>query len=248
MTATNQLTISGVTKAFGEAVVARDITLEVTPGQRHGLIGVNGAGKTTLFNIVMGEIAPDQGEVQLGGQSLTGLSVRQRTLRGLGRTYQVSSLVYELTVRGNLALAVGDGGVPSPWRSWRRVADQADIVATARRLALDHLLDQPVRELSHGEMRQLELAMALHRHPHVLLLDEPAAGLSRREREVLVQVIRDLPKDISLLMIEHDMEVMLELSEWISVMHLGQVHTAGEPAAIARDPGVRAIYLGDAYA
>src|SRR5690606_39013752 len=139
----------------------------------------------------------------------------------------------------NLVLSLGDGTLPSLWRGWRKAGDSESLLALADRLGLTDHLDEPVNELSHGAQRQLELAMVLHRQPKLLLLDEPAAGLSPAERAVLASYIRELPSSISLLMIEHDMDIILELSDWITVLHEGRALTAGRPEDIARDQRVR---------
>ncbi|MEJ7670762.1 MAG: ABC transporter ATP-binding protein [Casimicrobiaceae bacterium] len=235
-------------KAFGTALVLDGVSFTVAPSQRHGLIGVNGAGKTTLFNLITGDLAADGGEIRLDGQALTGLSIQARVLKGLGRTYQVSSLAPSLSVRAHLVLAKGDGRLPSLLQSWRARGDEAGLLANAERFGLSDVLDELVSALSHGAQRQLELAMVLYRRPRVLLLDEPAAGLSPSERMLFSRVIRDLPREVSLLMIEHDMDLILGLSDWITVLHHGRVLAAGKPAEIARDQAVRDVYLGYAHA
>lgn len=237
------LNVAGVAKSFGSLVVASNVHLSVAPGERRGLIGVNGAGKTTLFNMIAGELRPDRGDIHFFGERITGDSVIRRTLKGLGRTYQVSTMVPTVSVRENLALARGSGRLPSLWRPWQEAVDD-DLLATADQLGLTPLLDDPVSELSHGTLRQLELAMVLARKPRLLLLDEPAAGLSRVERQGLMDIIRELPREVTLVMIEHDMDMVLELSERISVLHHGEVFAEGDPAEIAAHEGVRDIYLG----
>lgn len=237
------LNVAGVAKSFGSLVVASNVHLSVAPGERRGLIGVNGAGKTTLFNMIAGELRPDRGDIHFFGERITGDSVIRRTLKGLGRTYQVSTMVPTVSVRENLALARGSGRLPSLWRPWQEEVDD-DLLATADQLGLTPLLDDPVSELSHGTLRQLELAMVLARKPRLLLLDEPAAGLSRVERQGLMDIIRELPREVTLVMIEHDMDMVLELSERISVLHHGEVFAEGDPAEIAAHEGVRDIYLG----
>jgi len=243
-----RLEVIGLRKAFGTAAVLDGVSFTVEPNQRHGLIGVNGAGKTTLFNLVTGDLAADGGEVRLDGQPLMGLPIQARVLRGLGRTYQVSSLAPTLTVRAHFVLAKGDASLPSLLRPWLARGDDAELLATAERFGLSDVLDELVSALSHGVQRQLELAMVLYRRPRVLLLDEPAAGLSPSERALFSRVIRDLPRDVSLLMIEHDMDLILGLSDWITVLHQGCVLAAGKPAEIARNQSVRDVYLGYADA
>jgi len=243
-----RLEVIELRKAFGTATVLDGVSFTVAPGQRHGLIGVNGAGKTTLFNLITGDLAADGGEIRLDGQPLTGLSIQARVLKGLGRTYQVSSLAPTLSVRAHLVLAKGDGRLPSLLQPWRSRGDEAGLLATAERFGLSGMLDELVSALSHGAQRQLELAMILYRRPRVLLLDEPAAGLSPSERTLFSRVIRALPRDVSVLMIEHDMDLILGLSDWITVLHHGRVLAAEKPAEIAREKAVRDVYLGYAHA
>ncbi len=247
MTAETALAVVGVDKAFGSLVVADGIDLHVPSGQRRGLIGINGAGKTTLFNMISGELRPDRGDVRLLGESITRASVKNRTLKGLGRTYQVSTLVPSLSVRANLVLATGNGRLPPMWRDWHADGLQADLMDVAERLRLVDQLDERVDALSHGVLRQLELAMVLAKHPRVLLLDEPAAGLARSEREMLAGILRELPREITVIMVEHDMDMVLGLSDEVSVLHRGRIFASGEPDEIARDDSVRDIYLGKTH-
>lgn len=230
-------------KSFGPLMVASDVHLRVAPGERRGLIGVNGAGKTTLFNMIAGELKPDRGTIDFFGDEITRDSVIQRTLKGLGRTYQVSTMVPSVTVRENLALARGDGRLPSLWQPWQSRLD-SDLMETADQLGLTPVLDEMVANLSYGTLRQLELAMVMAQKPRLLLLDEPAAGLSHAERQVLQGILRDLPQEVTLLMIEHDMEMVLALSDRISVLHQGEMFAEGSPEEIAAHEGVRDIYLG----
>lgn len=241
------LDVIGVTKAFGSLVVADGVHLAVPVGERRALIGVNGAGKTTLFNMIAGDLRPDRGEIQFFGTSITRMSVMTRTLKGLGRTYQVSALVPSLSVRANLALAQGTGRLPAMIRGWRSLGDDPDLLDVARRLDLVPVLDTAVGTLSHGTIRQLELAMVLMRQPKVLLLDEPAAGLSQAERRVLSDLIRSLPREVTLMMIEHDIDMVLDLSDRISVLHHGTIFAEGTPEEIATHSGVRDIYLGHSH-
>lgn len=240
------LNVVGLAKSFGSLAVASDVHLSVAVGERRGLIGVNGAGKTTLFNLISGELSPDHGEIRFFGRNITHDSVIQRTLRGLGRTYQVSTLVPSVTVRENLALAQGNGRLPSLWKPWESQINDA-LLETAEQLGLTTVLDQVVANLSYGIVRQLELAMVMAQKPRLLLLDEPAAGLSRAERQILQSILGNLPRDVTLLMIEHDMEMVLELSDRISVLHQGEMFAEGSPDEIANHDGVRDIYLGRAH-
>lgn len=239
------LEVAGLAKSFGSLMVASDVHLRVEAGERRGLIGVNGAGKTTLFNMIAGELKPDSGSIVFFSDDITRDSVIQRTLKGLGRTYQVSTLVPSVTVRENLALARGDGRLPSLWQPWQSRLDD-DLMTTADQLGLTPVLDEVVANLSYGTLRQLELAMVMAQKPRLLLLDEPAAGLSHAERQVLQGILQALPKEVSLLMIEHDMEMVLALSDRISVLHQGKIFAEGSPEKIAAHDGVKDIYLGRA--
>ncbi len=239
------LEVAGLAKSFGSLTVASDVNLRVQPGERRGLIGVNGAGKTTLFNMIAGELKPDRGSIRFFGDDISDDTVIQRTLKGLGRTYQVSTLVPSVTVRENLALARGNGRLPSLWQPWQSRLDD-DLLSTADQLGLTPMLDETVANLSYGTLRQLELAMVMAQRPRLLLLDEPAAGLSHAERQVLQGILRDLPQEVTLLMIEHDMEMVLALSDQISVLHQGEMFAEGSPDEIAAHEGVRDIYLGRA--
>lgn len=238
------LEVAGVGKAFGSLVVARGLDLRITPGERRGLIGVNGAGKTTLFNMISGELLPDAGEVFLFGERITRLPVAARALKGLGRTYQVSTLVPPLSVRANLLLAGGNGRLPPAWRGWRQQRLDPATEEVIDELRIRELLDEPVSELSHGVLRQVELALVLAKRPRVLLLDEPAAGLSRAERALLVDLLRGLPRSVTVVMVEHDIDMVLGLSDEISVLHQGELFASAPPQEIAADPRVRDIYLG----
>lgn len=239
------LEVAGLAKSFGSLMVASDVHLRVKPGERRGLIGVNGAGKTTLFNMIAGELKPDRGSIGFFGDDITHDSVIQRTLKGLGRTYQVSTLVPSAMVRENLALAQGNGRLPSLWQPWQSRLNH-DLMETADQFGLTPVLDERVANLSYGTLRQLELAMVMAQQPRLLLLDEPAAGLSHAERQGLMSILHDLPSKVTLLMIEHDMEMVLALSERISVLHEGAMFAEGAPDEIAAHQGVRDIYMGRA--
>jgi len=242
------LSLLGLSKSFGSATVLEAVDLNVAAGERHGLIGVNGAGKTTLFNLIAGDLAADAGDIRLDGRSLSRLGVQARVRAGVGRTYQVSSLAGSLTVRANLALSLFGTALPSLTRPWRDTVTDARTGELARTFGLSEVLDLPVADLSHGLHRQIELAMTLHRQPRLLLLDEPGAGLSQTERSMLATLIRGLSREVTLLMIEHDMDLILPLCERITVLHQGKVMKSATPAEVARDPIVRDIYLGRARA
>lgn len=245
------LALAGVSKSFGGVQAVRAVDLTVRVGERRALIGPNGAGKSTLFNLIAGELAADQGRIAILGADATHKSVQQRARLGMGRTYQISQLFLNLTVEENLFLAgAAKTGIElrllRPWAADRKRRAQAQEVAEVVGLA-GHL-EQQVKELSHGLQRQLEVGMAIAMRPKLILLDEPAAGLSPSERATLTSLIRSLPGEITLLLIEHDMEIVLELAERISVMHQGSLIVEGTPPEIRGNQLVQEIYLGSLYA
>jgi branched-chain amino acid transport system ATP-binding protein len=241
----------GVCKSFGGVQAVQGVDLEVAVGERRALIGPNGAGKSTLFNLITGELPMDKGRIYLLGVDATRLSVERRARLGLGRTYQISQLFLYLSVEQSLFLAgasrTGLGlSLLVGWRS--RSSDRAWTREVAEQVGLkDHLL-RPVRELAHGLQRQLELGMALAMRPQLIMLDEPAAGLSPGERETLVQLIQAMTPEITLILIEHNMEIVMQLAQRITVLHRGAVIAEGTPAEIEGDPLVQRVYLGEAHA
>jgi ABC-type branched-subunit amino acid transport system ATPase component len=235
-------------KNFGALAVARDIAFRLERGARHALIGPNGAGKTTFVNMVTGKLAATSGEVWLDGEDVTALSEAQRVKRGLARTFQITQLFRGLSVIDNVALAVGErrgvaGDLIRPAGSPRTVLDQSYAVLERLGLAEDAL--RPVRELAYGRQRLVEMAVALALEPKVLLLDEPAAGVPSSDSGIIVETIESLPPDLSLLIIEHDMDLVFRLARRITVLVQGAVLTEGTPAEIAADPRVRQVYLGE---
>lgn len=240
------LSIEGVGRRFNALHAVRDVSMTIAVGERRAILGANGAGKTTLFNLVAGDIPPSQGRIALFGRDITRLSVERRVRDGLRRTYQTSLMFAGLTVRQSLFLAERgvSGGRMSVGRPARRTAEMAAGEQLAERLRLTDVLDTCCGALSHGERRQLELAMALAGEPRLLLLDEPAAGLSPREREMLLRLLLDLPRAITLVMIEHDMDIALRAVDRVSVMHNGRLITEGTPKEIETDPAVHDIYMG----
>jgi len=247
MSASRALSVRSLAKKFGALVVAQAIDLDLAPGARMALIGPNGAGKTTFVNLLTGFLEPDDGRIELWGQSLRGLRPEQRVRRGLVRTHQINQLLADNTSRDNLAIAIAERDGHA-WRlfrfgrQWGRCREEAqqrleemEIAATA---------DQRVSELPYGEQRLLEIAIALSLRPRVLLLDEPAAGVPSHETEVIHQALGRLPADIAILIIEHDMGVVFRFAREIVVLAQGQVLARGSPAAISADPRVRAVYLG----
>jgi branched-chain amino acid transport system ATP-binding protein len=241
------LRLRAATRRFGGITAVQGVDLEIPAGARHGIIGPNGAGKTTLFNVISGELKASEGRIELFGRDVTRMSPPARVGLGLGRTYQITRTFNALTVRENLALGV-HGLRRSKFamlRPWRAYADRArDVEELAERFELAARLDSPASALSHGEVRQLEVALALALRPRLLLLDEPGAGLSPGERVAMRDVLRRLPEDLTLVMIEHDMDLVRELVSRITVLHFGRVVAEGSTAEIQSHPEVREIYLG----
>jgi branched-chain amino acid transport system ATP-binding protein len=241
------LQLSGVTRRFSGLTAVSEVSLQVDPGSRHGIIGPNGAGKTTVFNIISGELAATSGTIRLFERDITRMSPSRRVSKGLGRTYQVTRTFTHLTVRENLTLAVhglrrSKFSMLRPWSSYRERAEEVEDLAG--RIGLAGKLETPASQLSHGEVRQLEVSLALALKPRLLLLDEPGAGLSPGERVGIRKLLQALPPDLTLLMIEHDMDLVRDVVNRTTVLHLGQVVAEGSSEEIQRDETVRAIYLG----
>lgn len=238
----------GLRRSFGALTVTDDLNLRLEVGARHALIGPNGAGKTTLINLLTGVLRPSGGRILLGGEDITGLSPDQRVRRGLARTFQINQLFGGMTIREHLGVAVahrlGRGG--AWWRPALAERDaMAEVLATAERFDLGTALDQKVGSLSYGQQRLVEIALAIACRPRVLLLDEPAAGVPESEREDILAVIAALPADVTVLLIEHDMDLVFRFATSISVLVAGAVLVEGAPDAVAADPRVRAVYLGE---
>ncbi|MBO0764377.1 MAG: ABC transporter ATP-binding protein [Hyphomicrobiaceae bacterium] len=241
----------GLSKSFGALAVARSIDLDLERGARLGLIGPNGAGKTTFVNLLTGVVQPDAGSITLDGAPIERLSADARVRRGLVRTHQLNTLLAEETARDNIAIAIaerdGIGRRALRYGSrWRACHEEA-----ARRLAevgLADVADRRVSELAYGRQRLLEIGIALALSPRVLLLDEPAAGVPSAEAHAIHAMIERLPADVAVLMIEHDMELVFRFAREIVVLVQGAVLTRGTPGEIARDPKVRAVYLGRSVA
>lgn len=240
------LQLDGVTRRFGALVALADITLSLGPGERRAILGSNGAGKTTLFNCVTGDFPPTAGRVRFFGEDITSLPAHERIRRGLRRTYQISLPFRGLTIRDSLFLAVR--GVSRARLSLVRPRADGPDMEAADRLAhavhLDHQLDRRVGELSHGELRQLEIGMALAGAPRLILFDEPAAGLSPAERADLVDILRAMPPHVGFIIIEHDLDVALRVADSVTVMHQAKIFRHGSPDEIEADPEVQRIYLG----
>ena len=243
----NALELRGLSKSFGALVALEDISLDLRPGERRAVLGSNGAGKTTLFNCITGDFPPTAGSIRFFGENVTHFPTRERIRRGLRRTYQISLLFDRLSVFDNIHLAcrgVGRGrfAFRRPGKSDALMESAESLVRLAR---LQDARDAPVGELSHGQQRQIEIAMALAGAPRLILFDEPAAGLSPAERADLIGILAGLPKHIGYIVIEHDMDVALRVAESVTMMHDGRVFKEGNPAEIENDPEVQALYLGD---
>lgn len=242
------LEIDALTKRFGGVVASDGISLALPRGELHALIGPNGAGKTTLIGQLTGEIAPDEGRIRFDARDITALPVYRRSQLGLARSFQIASLFAEFTALDNVALAV-QAHAGHSFRFWRNARREPQLREPARdallRTGLAERADVPVTELSHGERRQLEIAMALAARPRLLLLDEPMAGMGPEESTRLVEMLRQLKGGITILLIEHDMDAVFALADRISVLVYGRIIASGEPAAIRADAAVREAYLGE---
>ena len=243
------LKLLNVESAYGPIKAIRGVSLQVRRGEIATVLGSNGAGKTTLFNAITGDFPPTSGRIRFFGEDITELPPHERIRKGLRRTYQSSLLFRELTVRDNLFLAVR--GVSSGRFALRRAhAGHPSSVATQdllERARLAHLADEKVANLAHGQQRQLEIGMALAGAPRLILFDEPAAGLSPAERRELVALLRSLPAHMSFVLIEHDLDIALSVTERVTVMHNGRVLKTGTPGEIENDAQVQAIYMGSKH-
>jgi len=243
------LRLRGVGRRFGGVQAVREVDLDVAHGERRAILGPNGAGKTTLFNVIAGDFPPTTGTIELTGVDVTAMPARARPKLGLSRTYQKSRLFLGLTVEENLYLAIVGrvGGRLRLWRSGRDSELRARAREAAARVWLDHQLRTPVASLSHGEQRQLEVGMATVTEPRVMMLDEPASGLSRGEREKLTELLLALPVDVTLVLIEHDMDVALTVASRVTMLHEGMKIIEGTPTEIRADQRIHDIYLGTRY-
>jgi branched-chain amino acid transport system ATP-binding protein len=243
----NALSIRGLRKSFGGLRVTRDISLEIEAGERRLIIGPNGAGKTTLFNLIAGELTPDAGSVALFGNDLVPVPSRRRAHLGLSRTYQIITLFPQATLLHNVMLSL-HGLDRLRWNPIARFNAQRHLVDKARaaldQVGLGHIANRPLSETSYGERRRVEIAMALAQGPKVLLLDEPYAGLSIDERTDVQKLLRTIPRDVTIVMIEHNMDVALDFADRISVMHFGEVIVEGTRAEVVADPRTIEDYLG----
>jgi branched-chain amino acid transport system ATP-binding protein len=241
------LQITELNKRFGGLPATRNVSLSVMPGERRLIIGPNGAGKTTLFNLVTGDLTPDSGSVKLFGEELLGTKTPARVHRGLARTYQILTLFPRETLEHNVVLALL-GLDRLRWNPWALLSGHRHLYQQARaalaQVGLADSAERVVSETSYGERRRLELAMALAQKPKVLLLDEPLAGLSQGERQTVRDLLGKIPRDVTIVMIEHDMDTALGFAERITLLHYGEVIVEGTRAEVVADPRTREVYLG----
>jgi len=242
------LEIEDLSKRFGGVVASDAIALAVPQGELHAIIGPNGAGKTTLISQLAGEIAPDAGRIRFAGRDITGLPIFRRSQLGLARSFQITSLFLDFAAIENVALAV-QAHAGHSFHFWRAARSQSELRTPARaalaRVGLAGRADVVVSNLSHGEHRQLEIAMALATTPSMLLLDEPMAGMGPEESARMVKTLRELKRELTILLIEHDMEAVFALADRITVLVYGRIIASGTPEAIRANAEVRQAYLGE---
>ena len=241
------LTVSKLRKAFGGLHVTNEVDLNVEPGERRLIIGPNGAGKTTLFNLITGELTPDSGSVRLFGQDITAVPSRRRAHLGMARTYQIITLFARDSILHNVRLALL-GLSHKRWNPLMVLSKQSELTELAhdalKQVGLQAIAERPLAQTSYGERRRVEIAMALAQKPKVLLLDEPFAGLSIDERRDVQETLRRIPRDVTIVMIEHNMDVALDFAERITLLHFGKVIVEGTRAEVVADPHTREVYLG----
>ncbi|MEQ8321857.1 MAG: ABC transporter ATP-binding protein [Rhodospirillales bacterium] len=242
------LEVRNLSKSFGGLTVAKDISLNIKLGERRVILGPNGAGKTTLFNLLVGELTPTSGDILIDGKSVMRLSVNERARHGLSRSYQKNNLFENLTVRENLMLAAAAGQDKTTWMMKDCFNDPAvhEIVAdVAERVALADIIDKPVRSATYGNRRQLEVGLALATKPRILLMDEPTSGVGPAMIDGFHQLLQSLPRDLTIGIIEHDLDLAFDIADRITVLNFGEVVFEGTPAETRGDSTVRDIYLGD---
>jgi branched-chain amino acid transport system ATP-binding protein len=243
----SQLKVEQLSKNFGGLTALADVTFEVETGDRQAIIGPNGAGKSTLFNLIAGELPPTEGKVYLDGRDITALPVYERANLGLGHTFQRNNLFLGLTTFENIRLAVQHhGGITN---NLFKAAHQFEVVneeveKILSRVGLTEQRNDPVSTLAYGQQRALEVALALATEPTVLLLDEPTAGMSPAETTEMTHLIETLPRSLTMMIVEHDMDVVFSLADHITVLHYGQIISRGTPHQVRADPMVQEIYLG----
>lgn len=237
-----------LSKRFGGFIATNDVSLQVRHGARHALIGPNGAGKTTLINLLTGALSVDSGQILLSGEEITGIAAHKRVAKGLARTFQINQLFGDFTPLQSVMLAIGErkGHGRLIWRALSSDKDVAlEAVALLERFHLADVMDRPTTLLPYGKQRLLEIALAIALKPRVLLLDEPAAGVPEEERHEVLSIVRELPADVTVLLIEHDMDLVFSFADRISVLAAGAIFAEGSVEEISKDPQVKAIYLGE---
>jgi len=245
---TAALRLTGLKKAFGGLPATNDVSLEVMQGERRLLIGPNGAGKTTLFNLVTGDLRADAGAIHLFGNDVSRLSPHRRAHLGLARTYQIIKLFPKDSLEHNVVLSLL-GLSKARWNSFRSLLSEAELHREARRVlglvGLEQRAGRPISEVSYGEKRRVEIAMALAQQPRLLLLDEPLAGLSREERSAVKNLISGISREVTVIMIEHDMDTALDLADRVTVLHYGKIIVEGTRGEVVANPKTREVYLGN---
>jgi branched-chain amino acid transport system ATP-binding protein len=244
---TPALEIDGLRKSFGGVPAVNNVSLAITPGERRLLIGPNGAGKTTLFNLVAGDLRPDVGSIRLFGEDISRLKPHQRAHRGLARTFQIITLFPRDSLVHNIVLALV-GLSTARWNALQPLgaytALREEACRALQRVGLEHVSERRISEVAYGEKRRVEIAMALAQKPKLLLLDEPLAGLSREERAAIKALIAQIPREVTVVMIEHDMDTALDIADRITVLHYGSVIVEGTRAEVVSHPRTREVYLG----
>ena len=242
------LETKGLTKQFGGITATNDVSLIVEKGARHALIGPNGAGKTTIINLLTGVLRPTAGTIWLDGQDITNLEAHKRVQLGIARTFQINQLFAELTPLETIGLAVSERmELGRQW--WRTVGSKGIVIEEAveilQRFHLADVMDERTVNLPYGKQRLLEIALAIACRPRVLLLDEPAAGVPEAQRRDILDAVAALPDDVTVLLIEHDMDIVFSFADRISVLVNGALFVEGPPEEVAADPRVKAVYLGE---
>ena len=244
---TPALELRDLSKSFGGLPAIGGVSLAVEQGERRLIIGPNGAGKTTLFNLLTGDLRADSGSVRLFGREIAGLRTPQRARLGMARTYQIITLFPNDTLVHNVTLSLL-GISPVRWSLLRPLSARRDLHERARqvlaRVDLGHLADRRLAAVAYGDKRRLEIAMALAQNPRLLLLDEPLAGLSHEERQTVLALLNGIPREVTVIMIEHDMDTALSFAERITLLHYGKVISEGSRAEVVADPKTREVYLG----
>lgn len=245
---TAALETRNLVKRFGAFMATNDVSLSIRQGARHALIGPNGAGKTTLINLLTGALTPSSGQVLLGGEDITNLPAHARVGRGLSRTFQINQLFGDFTPLESMMLAIGEREGHG-WRAWRALSADREVAGEAaellERFRLADAMGTATTLLPYGKQRLLEIALAIATRPKVLLLDEPAAGVPEEERHEVLSIVRDLPPDVTVVLIEHDMDLVFSFADRISVLAAGSLFAEGTVEEISKDRQVKAIYLGE---